>query len=269
MNAKTIDILIPTFKRLKALAVTLTSLYYQAEKGFDIIIADQSPGDEIFRDNSIQTIIRLLKLKGHQVSLIKNLPPRGMAHQRQFLLELSNAPYNLFLDDDLILEPCVIRNMKNILQDQDCGFVGAAVIGLSYLNDQRPHEQHIELWNKKVEPEHVFPASSKWKRHKLHNAANVFHVQQTLKASTDRPLLYKVAWVGGCVMYDAQKLLDVGGFAFWTSLPEQHCGEDVLAQLRVMKKYGGCGMLPSGVYHQELETTVPDRTVNAPEYISI
>ena len=39
---KPVNILIPTFKRLKALAVTLTSLYYQSEKDFDIIIADQS-----------------------------------------------------------------------------------------------------------------------------------------------------------------------------------------------------------------------------------
>jgi hypothetical protein len=36
-----------------------------------------------------------------------------------------------------------------------------------------------------------------------------------------------------------------------------------------MKKYGGCGIIPSGVYHQELETTVPDRTVNAPECLEI
>ena|GEM_PF-4722734 len=49
---KPVNILIPTFKRLKALAVTLTSLYYQSEKDFDIIIADQSPDDSIENDNS-------------------------------------------------------------------------------------------------------------------------------------------------------------------------------------------------------------------------
>jgi hypothetical protein len=70
-------------------------------------------------------------------------------------------------------------------------------------------------------------------------------------------------------MYNTEKLRYVGGFSFWKDLPEQHCGEDVLAQLRVMKKYGGCGIIPSGVYHQELETTVPDRKVNAPEFLEI
>jgi glycosyltransferase involved in cell wall biosynthesis len=268
MSSRTINVLIPTFKRLKALAVTLTSLCFQSEKDFDLIIADQSPEDEIFHDNSIQTIIRLLELNGHRVSLIKNLPPRGMAQQRQFLLEQSNAQYVLFLDDDLVLEPYVIRNMKNTLENQGCGFVGSAVIGLSYIHSFRPHEQHIEYWDK-VQPENVALGSKEWHRYKLHNAANVFHVQENLKVSPDNPILYKVAWVGGCVMYDAQKLLDVGGFTFWKNLPEQHCGEDVLAQLRVMRKFGGCGILPTGVYHQELETTVPDRTVNAPEFIPI
>jgi len=64
-------------------------------------------------------------------------------------------------------------------------------------------------------------------------------------------------------------LREAGGFTFWETLPESHCDEDVLAQLRVMKKYGGYGVLPSGVYHQELETTVLDRKINAPEYLEI
>lgn len=54
-----------------------------------------------------------------------------------------------------------------------------------------------------------------------------------------------------------------GGFDFWEALPTNHCGEDVLAQLRVMAKYGGCGMLPSGAYHLELPTTLLDRRINA------
>lgn len=264
-----INVLIPTYNRIKALSVTLTSLYYQAERDFDVIIADQSPGNEIFEDNSLLTAIRLLELKAHPVSVLKNTPQKGLAQQRQFLLDHADASRVLFLDDDLVLEPYVIRNIRNMLDRQGCGFVGSAVIGLSYLHHHRPHEQHIELWNGKVTPEDVFPSSPKWNRYTLHNAANLFHVQKHLQAHPDHPLAYKIAWVGGCVMYDRQKLMDVGGFNFWKNLPETHCGEDVLAQLRVMKKDGGCGILPSGVYHQELETTVPDRTINAPEVIAI
>jgi hypothetical protein len=70
-------------------------------------------------------------------------------------------------------------------------------------------------------------------------------------------------------MYDTEKLLECGGFEFWKDLPEQHCGEDVLAQLRVMKKFGGCGILPSGAYHQEVETSINDRKINAPQFLKI
>jgi hypothetical protein len=85
----------------------------------------------------------------------------------------------------------------------------------------------------------------------------------------DAERLYRVAWVGGCVLYDVARLRSVGGFEFWQDLPIEHCGEDVLAQLRVMARYGGAGLFPSGAYHQELPTTVTERRVNAPEVLSI
>ncbi len=192
-----------------------------------------------------------------------------MAQQRQFLLEKITAPYALFFDDDLILEDYVIKNLVNAIREEGCGFVGTALIGLSFMNDVRPHEQQIAFWEGQVRPESIRPGTPAWDRYKLHNAANVYHVQQALKIHPDQPRKYHVAWVGGCVMYDTQKLRDVGGFSFWKELPETHAGEDVLAQLRVMDAYGGCGILPSGVYHQELPTTIPERPVDAPKYLKI
>jgi len=266
---KDIHILIPTFKRLKALAVTLTSLCYQSEQGFDIVISDQSPENELSTDASIATLLRLLELQGHEVKVMKNLPLRGMAQQRHFLLQQVHHPYCLFLDDDLILEPYVIRNMKRILQSQSIGFAGMAVIGLSYLHDHRPQEETVAFWKGEAEPEEILPDTEKWERYKLHNAANVFHLQQRLKLSPDAPVAYKIAWVGGCVLYDTAKLRQAGGFDFYRELPSAHCGEDVMAQISVMKKYGGCGVLPSGVYHQELKTTLPDRSFNIPEHLPV
>lgn len=268
-TAKEITILIPTYNRVKALAVTLTSLLYQSEQPFDICIADQSPNDELYKDHTVQTIIRALRLHGCETRILKNLPPKGMAQQRQFLLDQSGSPYSLFLDDDLILESYVIKNMKRMLQEQDCGFVGSAVIGLSYLDDRRPHQQKIEFWEEQVQTECIAPKTAAWERYVLHNAANIFHVQQKYNLHPEYPVPYKVAWIGGCVLYNTHRLLQAGGFTFWEQLPANHCGEDVLAQLRVMKQFGGCGILPSGVYHQELQTTIADRTVNAPECLEI
>ncbi len=89
-------------------------------------------------------------------------------------------------------------------------------------------------------------------------------MQQRLGLTAAGERLYKVAWIGGCVMFDTAKLRAVGGFQFWRQLPPEHCGEDVLIQCRVMARYGGCGLIPSGAYHQELPTTLAERRIDAP-----
>jgi len=250
-----------------ALGITLTSLSSQSFSDYSVTISDQSSGDPPWMRKEIQAIVRVLEIHRHEVCLLRHVPRRGMAEQRHFLLGLAKAPYSLFLDDDVILEPYVMANMVKAIQEEGCGFVGSAVIGLSFRDDIRPAEQRIEWWEGGVRPERVRPGTGKWQRYRLHNAANLYHVQQRLGVSAKSGRKYRVAWTGGCVIYDTAKLRDVGGFSFWEQLPPEHCGEDVYAQVRVMERYGGCGLIPSGVYHQELPTTVPDRRVNAPDVL--
>ncbi len=262
-------VLIPTFNRPAALAVTLATLTSQTFRDFQVKVADQGEDQAVVGCGEVQAVVNLLRFHGQEVSILKNLPRRGMAQQRQFLLDQVTTPYALFIDDDVLLESYVIENMVRTIQEEGCGFVGSALAGLSYINEVRPAEQKIEFWEKRVEPEHVRPGEPAWERYKLHSAANIIHAAQRLHLSPNWPLKYKVAWVGGCVLYDSQKLRDVGGFLFWKDLPANHAGEDVLAQLRVMDVYGGCGLIPSGVYHQELPTTVSDRSVDAPKVLEI
>lgn len=236
---------------------------------FDVVISDQSEPGSALDSGEVRAVLRVLSALGHRVKFLRNLPRRGLAHQRQFLLDHSSARYLLFLDDDVILEPEVVGRMYSVLREDGCGFAGCAVIGLSYLDDVRPHEQEIEFWDGPVEPEIVTPESPMWQRYRLHNAANLYHVQQRLNLAPGEVRKYRIAWVGGCVMYRADALRDAGGFEFWRELPEDHCGEDVLAQLRVMARFGGCALLPSGVYHQELPTTVRNRNVDAPRILGL
>lgn len=260
----TVDVLIPTRHRPTALAATLATLIGQSWRAFDVVVSDQSDGPASFDTGEARSIVRLLEARGHRVRLLRNLPRRGLAQQRQFLLEQSRAPYVLYVDDDVLLEPELVGRLAGVLHEQRCGFVGSAVIGLSYGDDVRPHQQAVEFWDGPVVPEHVRPDTPAWRRHLLHNAANLWHVQRALGVDAAHPRLYKLAWAGGCVMYDAARLREAGGFEFWRELPDEHCGEDVLAQLRVMARFGGCGVMPSGAYHQELPTTVPRRDVDAP-----
>jgi hypothetical protein len=264
-----VTVLIPTCDRPEALTVTLTGLSFQSYRDFSITVANQGSRNLPAHDPSFRCLRSVLKLHGHSVSVMDNLPPKGMAQQRQFLLDNTDTPYCLFLDDDVLLEPYVLRNLVQVIKREQCGFVGCPLIGLSYAGEYRPREEVLEFWEGRVQPEAVTPGSRGWERHRLHNAANVLHVQKRLELSPHEPQPYKVAWVGGCVLYDTGKLRAANGFTFWHDLPEDHCGEDVLAQLRVMKRYGGCGILPSGAYHQELPTTIPRRKVNAPECLDV
>jgi glycosyltransferase involved in cell wall biosynthesis len=259
-----VDVLIPTCDRPAALAVTLASLIGQTLRRFRVVVSDQTERRPAFDAREVLATVRVLRARGHEVALHSHLPRRGLAEQRQFLLDRVTAPYCLFVDDDVILEPDLLERMHRTIAEERCGFVGCGLIGLSFLDDVRPEQQVFEPWDGPVEPELVTPGGPAWDRIKLHSAANLFHAARGLDLPPGTTLRYKLAWAGGCTLYDTAALRDAGGFSFWRSLPAVHAGEDVLAQLRVMARRGGCGILPSGAYHQELPTTVPDRQVDAP-----
>lgn len=268
MNDIQIDVLIPTRNRAAALAVTLTALAGQRCSPFRIVISDQSD-QPVFDVPEVRAVLRFLEALGRPVEALRHLPRRGMAEQRAFLLSQATAPYCLFLDDDVLLESDLLERLHRSIEETRCGFVGSALHGLSFVGDVRPHQQHIEFWESEITPETVAPGTPAWARHHLHSAANLYHVQSNLGLQRGETRHYRVAWIGGCVLFNTAKLRAVGGFDFWTELPEEHCGEDVLAQLRVMQRYGGCGIVPSGAYHMELPTTVPNRQVDAPKVLPI
>ncbi len=260
-----IDVLIPTYRRKTGLAVVLTSLLGQTFKDFNVFVSDQTEGENQYLDSrEIDTLVRALRWHGHRVILLRNLPKRGMAQQRQFLLEQSRAPYVHYVDDDVLLDPPVMARMIDVLRREDCGFVGSPASGLDYLTDVRPEQQHIELWRESVKPEPFSPEWLPWDRHLVNNAANPLHLEETLTPD-GHTVRYKVAWIGGAnVLYDREKLMSVGGFSWWPRLADrEHAGEEVVVQFLLIRRYGGCGVLPSGTYHLGLPTSVMDRSTNA------
>ena len=142
---------------------------------------------------------------------------------------------------------------------------GAFPAGLTFIDDVRPDQQKIELWEGPVRPEAIEVEGAGWERWHLHRAANLYHVEKKLALPPGEFLRYKVAWIGACALYSKEKLLEVGGFSFWEELPRYHKGEDVLVQNLLMRRYGGCGVVPAGTYHAEVETTTfsPQGTVDA------
>src|SRR3954464_3293817 len=222
-----LDVLIPTCDRPEALAVTLTSLGAQTLRSFRVVVSDQSERrdlpDGAIAAPEVLTPLRLLAARGRKVETHRHLPRRGLAEQRQFLLDHAHARYALFLDDDVLCEPDPLERLLPVIVEQRCGFVGMPLVGLSHLDDVRPQQQAIEPWAGPVEPERIAPGGPQWGRHHLHSAANAWHVQERMGLKATSPLLYKVAWIGGCVLYDVAKLRAVGGSEFWRELPPEHC----------------------------------------------
>ncbi|GAA4055520.1 glycosyltransferase [Agromyces indicus] len=263
-----VDVLIPTIGRAAELAVTLAGLAAQDAPAFRVVLSDQSTDAAATAHPAVNAMLRVLRAQGRPVDLLRHAERRGLAEHRQFLLDRSSAPAVLFLDDDVWLEPTALQRMHDALRELRCGFVGQAVQGLSYLDDRRDHERHaFELWDGDVVPERVRPGTSAHDRWPLHNAANLAHAAAELDIPPAGWRAYRIAWVGACVLFDRAALIACGGFDFWRDLPESHAGEDVVAQWRVMERFGGAGILPSGAVHLESPTTITDRRVEAADVV--
>jgi len=259
-----LDVLIPTYRRPDALAVTLAGLANQTVQGFRVVVADQTEGRPVTEAVPVATMLRRLALAGSVIDARVHRERAGMAEQRQFLLDSARAGHVLYLDDDVFLDAATLARMLAAIRELGCGFVGCAPRGLSYLADQRPAQlAPFEPVDGPPGPERVRKGQPAWDRWMLHNAANAEH----LAARVDLPergwLAYRVAWVAGCVLYDRAALVAAGGFGFWRRLPASHRGEEIVAQLRVMERVGGVGLLPSGAVHLELPTAVTRRSVDA------
>jgi GT2 family glycosyltransferase len=259
-----IDVLVPTSGRVAELAVVLAGLAAQDDPPFRLTISDQSDDSAMDDAPAVQAMLRVLRAQGRDVRVLQHLPRRGIAEHRAFLLAQATAPYVLFLDDDVWTEPGLLATLHTAIEDLGCGVVGSAQQGLSFIGDERPQEEApFTPWNGGVEPERLRPDSPGTERWTLHNAANMTHIAARTELPEAGWLPYRVAWLAGCVLYRRSALEEVGGFEFWRDLPEQIAGEDVAAQWKVMERFGGAGVLPSGAVHLEAPTTIPDRSTDA------
>ena len=266
-SSPALDVLVPCFARPAALAVALTGLLAQQEP-LRLVLSDQTPGTPSYAGAEAAGALRVLRLHGHAVELHHRPARRGIAEQRAFLLSRARAPYALFLDDDVLLEPGALTRMLDAARSLGCGLVGMAVQGLTHLEELRLDElTAFEPWDGPVVPERIRKGGREWERWRLHNAANLVHLARSVPVPPSGWLAYKVAWVGGCVLYRTEALRAVGGYDFWSGLPLQQRGEDVVAQLRVIERYGGAGLLPSGAFHLQVPTTMTDRRADAYELV--
>ncbi|MDQ3910883.1 MAG: glycosyltransferase [Actinomycetota bacterium] len=258
-----VSVLVPTYDRPEALTMTLSGVASQTVPDLQVVVSSQGR-HKAEESPAARALGRIIEARGGSIEWHQR-DPRGIAEQRDFLLRRAENDPVLFLDDDVFMEPFVIERLLSVLEAERCGFVGAFPAGLTFLDDVRPDQQKIDLWEGPVVPEALEVEGPGWERWHLHRAANLYHVAQRLALPPGEFLRYKVAWLGSCVLYSKERLLEVGGFSFWERLPRHHTGEDAVVQNLLMRRYGGCGVVPAGTYHAEVGTTTfsPHGTVDA------
>lgn len=154
----TVDVLVPTYNRLTSLIMTLSGLASQTRCDMRVVVADQSE-KPIEDAQVILTLRRIIEARGGSVAWFTRPQVHGIAEQRDFLLKQAEADAVLYLDDDVFMEPWVLDSLLLVLDEQQCGFVGAFPAGLSHIEDRRPRQQYIEFWDGPVQPEVVEPGS--------------------------------------------------------------------------------------------------------------
>jgi len=175
-----VDVLVPTYRRPAALAVTLAVIAAQTWRQLRVVVSSQNPDSEPVVGPEAAAVIRVLDATHRPVDVVRHLPRLGMAEHRESLLARATAPYALFLDDDVLVEPDLVERLVRAIRQSGCGFVGSAVVGLSHLGDERPAEEAIDFWDGPVEPEAIEPRAPAWERHRVHNAANLEHLRRRL-----------------------------------------------------------------------------------------
>ncbi|MFC7658908.1 glycosyltransferase [Pseudonocardia benzenivorans] len=171
-----LEVLVATRDRPVELATALAGLAAQ-DHPFDVLVSDQSDGPPSYDTAPARAMMRVLEGAGHRVRTGRHLPRRGIAEHRAALLARSGARRVLFLDDDVWLEPGTVARLDEAIGDLRCGLVGAPMVGLSHLDDERPDElAAFERWPGRPEPEDVRPGTPAWERWRLHNAANPVHL---------------------------------------------------------------------------------------------
>jgi hypothetical protein len=152
----------------------------------------------------------MLAGQGRRIRTTRHLPRRGLAEHRAVMLAASSAPFSLFCDDDAWLEPGVVGRLHEAIVELGAGWSARpsrpvlparpptgrartvrAVVGPSGARADRARAAGVATLD-------------------LHNAANPVHLARRHLRPDERWLAYKIAWVGGCVLYERAVLDAVG-----------------------------------------------------------
>ncbi|HEX4898473.1 MAG TPA: glycosyltransferase family A protein [Candidatus Limnocylindrales bacterium] len=256
MDLPIVDVLIPTTGAPASLGATLSSLANQRYPSFRVMVA-RPPLDEA-GEPELSGLVGVLEASGHAVRFVDAQAPGRDGGRVQALLDLAAAEYVLVVDDGIFLEADLLGRLVGGLRASGGALLGSSVVDLRFRDEHRPDEEAIEFWDGPVRPEQIGVDGRAWARRKVHRGANLQHLRERLPRTRDR--LYHVADIGGCVLYDTAKLRSVGGFrplGDHGRHPSVPLSTTSATQLRLLDRYGGAGLFPSGAYRLTPIATEP------------
>lgn len=256
MDLPIVDVLIPTTGPPASLAATLSSLANQRYPSFRVMAA-RPPKDEA-AEPELAGLVGVLETSGHAVRFVDAQAKPRDGGRVQALLDRAAAEYVLVVDDGVFLEADLLGRLVGGLRASGGALLGSSVIDLRFRDEHRPDEEAIEFWDGPVRPEEIGVDSRAWARRKVHRGANLQHLRERLPRTRDR--LYHVADIGGCVLYDMAMLRSVGGFrprGDHGRHPSTPLSTTSATQLRLLDRYGGAGLFPSGAYRLTPISTEP------------
>ncbi|MET0233757.1 MAG: glycosyltransferase family A protein [Kibdelosporangium sp.] len=118
-----VDVLVPTRDRPAELATTLAGLAAQDGLRFRVILSGHA-GRPI--GLAALAMIRALRRQGIPVKTLSGRSCPGLAEQRDSLLQEADAPYVLFLNDDIWLKTGALHQLYTAISTLECGLVSYA-----------------------------------------------------------------------------------------------------------------------------------------------
>jgi hypothetical protein len=256
MDLPIVDVLIPTTGSPASLGATLSSLANQRYPSFRVMAT--RPPLNAAAEPELSGLAGVLEAGGHAVRFVDGQAAGRDGGRAQALLDLAAAEYVLIVEDGIFLDADLLGRLVGGLRASGGAFLGSSVIDLRFRDEHRPDEEAIEFWDGPVRPEEIGVDSRAWARRKVHRGANLQHLRERLPRTRDR--VYHVADIGGCVLYDTAKLRSVGGFRPLGDRgrhPSIPLSTTSATQLRLLDRYGGAGLFPSGAYRLTPIATEP------------
>jgi len=208
-----LSVIIATKDREQALAECLESIKIQSELPEAIIIIDAS-------DNEKTALVAKNILENSAIKLIYKKSKPGLTYQRNLGIKNSKNDLLLFLDDDVVLDPHYIKEIKRPFCDDKTEIVGGVT---GRIKPGKPKSLVSILIRK------LFclsePARGEVKKSFANNSIHPRYVDKT----------FEVEWLSGCNQCYRKKVFKE--FKFDENMASYAYMEDVDFSYRVRKKY--------------------------------